>query len=75
MDGSYRGLPFKIFWTKIHAKFTCDRFYPIKTLEKALMSSFVEMDSCMQVKQLGQELIDEASQVRYSFHCYEKRHD
>merc|ERR1711973_1021562 len=45
LGGSYRGAPFKIYWTKIHGKFCCDKFYPVKTLEKVLASNFARVDS------------------------------
>ena len=76
MNASYKGSPFKIFWTKIHARYDCDKFYPIRTLEKALTSGFVEIDTYKyngEEKELKKFVTDEATGVAYSFHCYQMK--
>ena len=70
LNGDYKGSPFKIFETKIHAKYRCERFYPMETLRLVLSTHFQELQSAPQVPKLNQLIVDTKSNVTLTFHCY-----
>ena len=70
LNGDYKGSPFKIFETKIHAKYRCERFYPMETLRLVLSTHFQELQSAPQVPKLNQLIVDPKSNTTLTFHCY-----
>ena len=71
LKGDYKGSPYKIFETKIHAKYRCDRFYPMETLRLVLSNHFHELQAAPQVPKLNQLIVDPKSKIKLSFHCYD----
>ena len=59
----------RVYMTKVHKKFECDAFYPIKTWNK-VKDNFVELSVCDDIPMLQKKVVDEEN-VSISFHVYE----